>query len=80
MRYQIPLLILASFRGSPRDPVFYHIPKGRVTLPVLEAMGLHHAVVRPDAPIDSQVKEAATYAEEASQPFVLLMGREDVQW
>jgi sulfopyruvate decarboxylase subunit alpha len=37
-------------------------------------------VVRPDAPIDSQVKEAATYAEEASQPFVLLMGREDVQW
>ena len=80
MRYQIPLLILASFRGAPSDPVFYHIPKGRVTLPVLRAMGLHHAVVHPDAPIDSQLKEAATYAEEASQPFVLLMGREDVQW
>ena len=30
--------------------------------------------------IDIQLKEAATYAEEASQPFVLLMGREDVQW
>ena len=51
-----------------------------MTLPVLRAMGLHHAVVRPDTPIDIQLTEAATYAEEASQPFVLLMGREDVQW
>jgi|TARA_B100000315_G_scaffold253026_1_gene291019 sulfopyruvate decarboxylase subunit alpha len=80
MRYQIPLLILASFRGTIHDSTFFHIPKGRVTLPVLRAMGLHHAVVRPDAPISQQVEQAAAFAEEASLPFVLLMGREDVQW
>ncbi len=80
MRYQVPLLILASFRGTPQDPVFYHIPKGRVTLPVLGAMGLQHAVIRAEASISQQIEQAAAYTEEASLPFVLLMGREDVQW
>src|SRR3984885_2808089 len=34
-RYQFPLLMLVSYRGTPQDPVFYHVPKGRVTEPVL---------------------------------------------
>jgi sulfopyruvate decarboxylase subunit alpha len=79
-RYQFPILILASYRGSPEDPVFYHIPKGRVTEPVLQGLGLGFALVRPERPIGSQVERAATYAEEASLPFVLLLSREDVHW
>ncbi len=79
-RYQFPLLILASYRGTPDDPVFYHVPKGRATEPVLRGLGLGYAVADRDRPIGPQVESAATYAEEASSPFVLLLGREDVQW
>ena len=79
-RYQFPILILASFRGSVRDPVFYHIPKGRVTEPVLQALGLRYALADAAAPIGPQVEQAAANAEESSQPFVLLTSREDTNW
>jgi sulfopyruvate decarboxylase subunit alpha len=79
-RYQFPLLILASYRGTPEDAIFYHIPKGRVTQPVLQAFGLRHAVATPERPIGVQVEQAATYAEESSNPFVLLLAQKDVQW
>lgn len=80
MRYQFPILILASYRGSPRDPVFYHIPKGRVTEPVLQGFGLRFAVASPAGPLGPQVEQAADYAEEGAAPFVLLLSREDIRW
>ena len=79
-RYQFPLLILVSFRGTPDDPVFYHIPKGRATEPVLEGLGLAHVRADRARPIGPQVEAAATYAEEALSPFALLLSREDIQW
>ena len=79
-RYQFPLLILASYRGTADDPIFYHIPKGRVTEPVLRGLGLAHGVTERDRPIGPQVEAAATYAEESSAPSVLLMSRADIQW
>jgi len=79
-RYQFPLLMLVSYRGTAEDPVFYHVPKGRVTEPVLRGLGLPHARVDRNRPIGPQVESAATYAEEASSPFALLLSREDVQW
>lgn len=79
-RYQFPLLILASYRGTPEDAIFYHIPKGRVTEPVLQGFGLRHALTDPGRPIGPQVEHAATYAEESSSPFVLLLKRQDIQW
>ncbi len=79
-RYQFPLLILASYRGTPEDAIFYHIPKGRVTEPVLQGFGLRHALTDPGHPIGPQVEHAATYAEESSSPFVLLLSRKDIQW
>ena len=78
-RYQFPVLILASYRGSARDPVFYHIPKGRATEPVLRAYGLSYAVADPETPIGPQVERAAAYAEEGSAPFVLLLDGEDIR-
>lgn len=79
-RYQFPLLILASYRGTLNDAIFYHIPKGRVTEPVLRGLGLRHAVADPRRPIGEQVEQAANYAEESSNPFVLLLGKGDIQW
>jgi sulfopyruvate decarboxylase subunit alpha len=79
-RYQFPLLMLVSYRGTVEDPVFYHIPKGRVTEPVLKGIGLAYAIADRSRPIGPQVERAATYAEEASCPFALLLSQEDVQW
>lgn len=79
-RYQFPLLMLVSYRGTIEDPVFYHTPKGRVTEPVLHGIGLAHARADRHRPIGPQVERAATYAEEASCPFALLLSQEDVQW
>lgn len=79
-RYQFPLLILASYRGTLKDPVFYHIPKGRATEPVLCGLGLGYSVADSDRPLGPQIEAAATYAEEASAPFVLLLSQGDVQW
>jgi sulfopyruvate decarboxylase subunit alpha len=80
MRYQFPVLVLAPFRGSPRDPVYYHVAKGRVTEPVLQAYGLPYAVASPAEPIGPQVASAAAWAEEACSPFVLLLGKGDIAW
>ena len=79
-RYQFPLLILASYRGSAHDPVFYHIPKGRATEPVLRGLGVRYTVADPHEPIGPQVERAAANAEESSSPFVLLLSREDIRW
>jgi sulfopyruvate decarboxylase subunit alpha len=79
-RYQFPLLMLVSYRGTVEDPVFYHVPKGRVTEPVLKGIGLAYAVADRCRPIGPQVERAATYTEEASCPFALLLSQEDVQW
>jgi sulfopyruvate decarboxylase subunit alpha len=79
-RYQFPILILVSYRGTLSDPVFYHVPKGRATEPVLRGLGVPFACTDRNQPIGGQVEAAATYAEEATSPFALLLGREDVQW
>ena len=79
-RYQFPLLILASYRGTPEDSTYYHIAKGRVTEPVLRGLGLPYALTEAGRPIGAQVEQAATYAEESSSPFVLLLRREDIKW
>jgi sulfopyruvate decarboxylase subunit alpha len=79
-RYQFPLLILVSYRGTPEDPVFYHVGKARATEPVLRGLGVAYQRCDGSRPIGPQVEAAATYAEEASSPFALLLSREDIQW
>ena len=68
-RYQFPLLMLVSYRG-----------KARATEPVLRGLGVAYRRCDADQPIGPQIEAAATYAEEASSPFALLLSREDVQW
>ena len=79
-RYQFPILILASYRGSTKDPIVYHIPKGRVTEPVMQGYGIRYTVADPAEPLGPQVEQAALNAEESSSPFVLLLAKEDIAW
>ncbi|MEO5882710.1 MAG: thiamine pyrophosphate-binding protein [Caldimonas sp.] len=79
-RYQFPLLMLLSFRGTAEDAIYYHIPKGRATEPVLQGLGISYVCVDRMRPIGPQVEAAANFAEESSSPYALLMSREDIQW
>jgi sulfopyruvate decarboxylase subunit alpha len=48
MHHQIPVLLLVAQRGGIDDDQYYQVYKSRVTVPVLEAIGLpHHAVLGP---------------------------------
>src|SRR5437868_1794550 len=45
LMYEIPLLILLSFRGTVEDPRVYQVVQGRVTLPVMDALGIPYHIV-----------------------------------
>lgn len=47
---------------------------------MLKGLGVAYSLLDRNRPIGPQVEVAATYAEEASSPFALLLSREDIQW
>jgi sulfopyruvate decarboxylase subunit alpha len=74
MHHQIPLLLLLAQRGGPDDDQYYQIYKGRVTVPVANALGLPcHLLKGTD---DYHLIEgAARQAYLARIPTVVLMTR-----
>lgn len=76
--YHAPVLMLVSHRGDHRDPLFYHIYKGRTTEPLLEALGVAYAHATPGEPLAEQVSRGVQYALEANQPFTLLLNKRDL--
>ncbi len=49
LHHQIPALMLVAQRGGPDDNQYYQTYKGRVTVPVLAAIGVpHHRVDGPE--------------------------------
>jgi sulfopyruvate decarboxylase subunit alpha len=72
--HQIPFLILAAYRGTHDDGYYYQMYKGRVTRPVLQAIGLPHHVV--DGPADYHlIPEAAQEAYLNRMPAVVLLSQ-----
>ena len=70
--HQIPFLILAAYRGSHDDNYYYQMYKGRVTIPVLQGIGLPHHIVA--SPSDYYlIEEAAREAYLNRLPVVLLL-------
>ncbi len=76
---RIPLLLLVSYRGSTRDPLFYHVPKGLATEPFLRALNIPHRVADFDRGLEEQIKTAFRYAQESQGPSVLLLHKEHLQ-
>lgn len=74
LHHQIPFLVLSAYRGSHDDTYYYQMYKGRVTLPVLDALGLPHHVVA--SPTDFYlIEEGAQQAYLTRMPVVLLLTR-----
>jgi len=74
MHHQIPILILVVQRGGHDDDQYYQIYKGRVTVPVIEALNLpyHHV----DTPDQYHIIEGAyRQAVLARMPVAVLLSR-----
>lgn len=68
--YSIPALLLIGWRGEPGvhdEP--QHITQGRLTLPLLEALEVEHAVLEDL----SQVSTACEYMRSHSRPYALVV-------
>jgi sulfopyruvate decarboxylase subunit alpha len=76
--YRIPCFLLVSYRGDERDPVYYHVPKGRITEPTLAAWGLRYARAAGPGEIGAQITRALAWVQEAKAPFVLLFSAGDL--
>ncbi|MCA0305722.1 MAG: sulfopyruvate decarboxylase subunit alpha [Proteobacteria bacterium] len=74
MHHQIPFLVLVAFRGGAEDNQYYQVYKGRVTEPVLQAIGLPYHWVK--GPADYRlVVQAERQASLARLPVLLLFDR-----
>ena len=72
--HQIPFLVIAAQRGCFDDGYYYQTYKGRLTEPVLKAMGLPHYVI--DGPDQlALVEQGARQAFLSRLPLVLLLRR-----
>lgn len=76
--YRIPCFMLVSYRGDDRDPVYYHVPKGRMTEPTLAAWSIRYARAGGAAAVGAQIARGFEWVEEAKAPFVLLFSAEDL--
>jgi sulfopyruvate decarboxylase alpha subunit len=76
--YRLPCFFIVSLRGDHRDPIHYHVPKGRVTTATLEAWRLPYAVADRSGDLAGQVRRGVERAAESGGPFVLLISGEDL--
>jgi sulfopyruvate decarboxylase subunit alpha len=74
LHHQIPLLLLVAHRGGAEDNQFYQVYKGRVTVPVLQALGLPHHWVRT-ADDYRQIALAERQSQLTRTPVLLLFDR-----
>ncbi|MBJ2355966.1 phosphonopyruvate decarboxylase [Sphaerochaeta sp. S2] len=73
--YQIPLLLCIGWRGEPGfhdEP--QHVKQGKVTIPLLETMGIPYQILSDDPDqMLKQVETAYTSMRENSSPFALVI-------
>ena len=77
--YRVPLLMFISYRGEmgERDP--WQTEGGRVTEPLLQALGINYRKLSDPATVDYDVRQAQTLAESSLRPVALLLTR-DLMW
>ncbi|MDO5470083.1 MAG: phosphonopyruvate decarboxylase [Akkermansia sp.] len=72
--YSIPVLLLIGWRGEPgvKDEP-QHVKQGKLTLPLLETMGIAYSVLSTnEAEADKQIRTACTYMRQHSKPYALI--------
>lgn len=73
--YSIPVLLMIGWRGEPGvsdEP--QHVKQGKVTLPILEKMGIPFEVLSPqESEASIQIQKAYEYMKERKAPFALVV-------
>ena len=77
--YRVPLLMFISYRGEmgERDP--WQTDGGRVTEPVLQALGIAYHNLSDPATVAHEIEQAQTLAQSSLRPVALLLTR-DLMW
>ena len=77
--YNIPMLLLIGWRGEPgvKDEP-QHVKQGKVTLSLLDAMGIRYTVLSQiEAEMLLQINAAKSYMDETERVFLLLSFRKE---
>lgn len=70
--YKIPMLLIIGWRGEPgKHDEPQHVKQGKVTLSLLETMGIAYEVLTDD--YQSQLAKAIKYMKENEKPFALVI-------
>jgi sulfopyruvate decarboxylase subunit alpha len=78
-KYEIPVLLLLSYRGHMGDGVWWLEPLGERLERVLAAMDVRYTVVHRTEDIQAAVRDALVTMEMAKQPVAVLFRREAVR-
>jgi len=73
--YNIPVLLIIGWRGEPGvhdEP--QHVKQGKVTIPLLETMGIRHEIMSDDeALLAEQTERAVSYMKSTGEAFALVV-------
>lgn len=76
--YNIPVLLIIGWRGKPGvhdEP--QHVKQGKVTLSLLDTMGIKYEVLSKDEPqAQEQIQEAVTYMRATQEVFALVIEKD----
>ena len=77
--YDIPLLLLVSYRGSLEENSFFHVPLGAVTGRVLDSLGIPYELVSTAAELPKRIRDAASFTRISQRPVALLLSKSSLE-
>ncbi len=76
--YNIPLLLVIGWRGKPGvhdEP--QHVKQGKITLPLLETMGIPYAVLdKEETPAQEQILKAIEYIKATNEAYAIVIEKD----
>ncbi len=74
LHHQLPVVVLAAYRGTEEDTFHYQMYKGAVTEPLLRGLQLRHHVLDHAGEL-ARIEDVFREAELAQRPVVVLLRR-----
>ncbi|MEV0001791.1 thiamine pyrophosphate-binding protein [Micromonospora sp. NPDC050980] len=78
--YRIPMLLVVSLRGVHPDPTPENTVMGRLTAPLLRDLGIHTAVLTPEADPAVTARELYEVVRDPGRPAALLIPPDAFGW
>lgn len=76
--YNIPVLLIIGWRGEPgvKDEP-QHVKQGKVTLPLLDVMGIQHTILSKDeTQCEEQLQTAVSHMTTTQEPYALIIQKD----